>query len=61
MFKHVRLSCIVFVVAVFIFVLSFSALQACAVIPEKGCCGEIDKSECTKEECAYKDAKLVRV
>ncbi len=61
MFKKFRLSCIILVVAVFTFVFSFSALQACTVIPEKGCCSERDKSNCSKEACAYKEAKLVRV
>jgi len=50
MFKSLKLSSILFAA---IFVLSFSAAQACAVIPGKACCNE----PCKDEACPLKEAK----
>lgn len=56
MFKSLKLSSILFAA---IFVLSFSAAQACAVIPGKACCNE----PCKDEACPLKEAKakLIKV
>lgn len=56
MFKSLRLSSILFAA---IFVLSFSAAQACAVIPGKACCNE----PCKDEACPLKEPKteLIKV
>jgi copper chaperone CopZ len=56
MFKSLSLSSILFAA---IFVLSFSAAQACAVIPGKACCNE----PCKDEACPLKEAKakLIKV
>ncbi len=53
MFKLLKLSSIIFIAVVFIFTLSFSALQACVVIPGKACCSE----SCDDEACPMKEAK----
>ncbi len=53
MFKALKLSSIIFVAVMFIFTLSFSALQACVVIPGKACCSE----PCEDEACPMKEAK----
>ena len=50
MFKSLKLSSILFTA---IFVLSFSAAQACVVIPGKACCNE----PCKDEACPMKEAK----
>jgi len=59
MFKALKLSSIIFVAVMFIFTLSFSALQACVVIPGKSCCSE----PCEDEACPMKEAKakLIKV
>ncbi len=59
MFKALRLSSIIFVAVMFIFTLSFSALQACVVVPGKACCNE----PCEDEACPMKEAKakLIKV
>jgi copper chaperone len=57
MFKSFNLSCIVFIALVCIFQLSFSALQACAVIPKKACCEEAGLYD-TKE---YKKGSIIQV
>lgn len=56
MFKSLSLSSILFAA---IFVLSFSAAQACAVIPGKACCNE----PCKDEACPLKESKtkLIKV
>ncbi len=53
MFKPLKLSIIIFVAVMFIFTLSFSALQACVVVPGKACCSE----PCEDEACPMKEAK----
>jgi copper chaperone CopZ len=53
MFKALKLSSIIFVAVMFIFTLSFSALQACVVVPGKACCNE----PCEDKECPMKEAK----
>ncbi len=53
MFKALKLSSIIFVAVMFVFTLSFSALQACVVIPGKSCCSE----PCEDEACPMKEAK----
>ena len=53
MSKALRLSSIIFVAVMFIFTLSFSALQACVTIPGKACCSE----PCEDEACPMKEAK----
>jgi copper chaperone CopZ len=53
MFKALKLNSIIFVAVMFIFTLSFSALQACVVIPGKSCCSE----PCEDEACPMKEAK----
>jgi len=50
MFKSLKLSSILFAA---IFVLSFSAAHACAVIPGKSCCSE----PCEDEACTLKESK----
>ncbi|MFQ5686011.1 MAG: heavy-metal-associated domain-containing protein [Candidatus Scalindua sp.] len=55
MFKALRLSSIIFVAAMFIFMLSSSALQACVMIPGKPCCSE----PCDDEACPMKEAKAI--
>ncbi len=57
MFKFLKLSCISCFAVMFAFVFSFSALQACPMIPDKSCCNE----PCKDEACAYKEAKLIKV
>ncbi len=57
MFTHIKLSCIVFIAVVYIFQLSFSALQACAVIPKKTCCDEAGLYD-MKE---YKEGRIIQV
>lgn len=57
MFKFLKLSCISCFAVMFAFVFSFSALQACSMIPDKSCCNE----PCKDEACAYKEAKLIKV
>ncbi len=57
MFKPFNFSCIVFVASACIFQLTFSALQACAVIPKKGCCEEAGLYD-TKE---YKESRIIQV
>ncbi len=59
MFKALKLSSIIFVAVMFIFTLSFSALQACVVVPGKACSSE----PCDDEACPMKEAKakLVKV
>ncbi len=56
MFKPLRLSSTIFVAVMFIFTLSFSALQACVVIPGKACCSE----PCEDEACPMKEAELAK-
>ncbi len=53
MFKALKLSSIIFVAVMFIFTLSFSALQACVMIPGSSCCSE----PCEDEACPMKEAK----
>jgi copper chaperone CopZ len=53
MFKPVKLSCIIFAAVMLAFVLSFSVLQACVVLPGKACCNE----PCKDEACPLKEAK----
>ena len=53
MFKALKLSSIIFLAVMFIFTLSFSALQACVVIPGKSCCSE----PCEDEACPMKEAE----
>jgi copper chaperone CopZ len=53
MFKALKLSIIIFVAVMFIFTLSFSALQACVMIPGSSCCSE----PCDDEACPMKEAK----
>ncbi|MHC4268170.1 MAG: heavy-metal-associated domain-containing protein [Planctomycetota bacterium] len=57
MFKPFNLSCIVFIASLCILQLSFSALQACAVIPKKACCEEAGIYD-TKE---YKEGRIIQV
>ncbi len=57
MFRSFSLSCIVFIALVCIFQLSFSALQACSVIPKKACCEETGLYD-TKE---YKEGGIIQV
>lgn len=52
MFKALKLSSVIFVAVMFIFTLSFSALQACVVIPGKSC-----SELCEDEACPMKEAK----
>lgn len=53
MFKALKLSSIIFVAVMFVFTLSFSALQACVVISGKSCCSD----PCEDEACPMKEAK----
>jgi len=55
MFKALKLSSIIFVAVMFMFTLSFSALQACAVIPGKSC-----SEPCEEKVCPMKEAKLTK-
>jgi copper chaperone CopZ len=59
MFKALKLSSIIFVAVMFVFTLSFSALQACVVVPGKSCCSE----PCEDKACPMKEAKakLIKV
>jgi len=53
MFKALKLSSIIFVAVMFIFTLSFSALQACVTIPGKSFYSE----SCDDKACPMKEAK----
>jgi copper chaperone CopZ len=55
MFKALRLSSIIFVAVMFMFTLSFSALQACVEIPGKSC-----SEMCEEKVCPMKEAKLTK-
>ena len=58
MFKALKLSSIIFVAVMFIFTLSFSALQAGEVVPGKSCCSEpCEEKVCPKKEAEAKSAK----
>jgi copper chaperone CopZ len=56
MFKALRLSSIIFVAVMFIFTLSFSALQACVVLPGK----HLDE-QCKGEASVHQYAKIMKV
>ena len=55
MFKALKLSSIIFLAVMFIFTLSFSALQAGEVIPGKSC-----SEPCEEKVCPMKEAKLTK-
>ena len=55
MFKALKLSSIIFVAVMFMFTLSFPALQACAEIPGKSC-----SEPCEEKVCPMKEAKLAK-
>ncbi len=56
MFKALRLSSTIFVAVMFIFTLSFSALQACVVLPGK----PLD-DQCRGEASVHQYAKIMKV
>jgi copper chaperone len=57
MLKPLRLSSIIVVTSIFTFVLSFSVLQACVILPGKSCSSE----PCTDEACPIKEAKAMLI
>ena len=57
MFNPLKLSCITCVAVIFTFALSFSALQACPVIPKESCCKEAGKYDTAE----YKEARVIQV
>ena len=56
MFNILKLSSIC-VAVMFAFALSLSALQACSVIPKKGCCEDAGKYDSAE----YKEARVIQV
>ena len=57
MLKPLKLSSITCIAVIFAFALSFSALQACPVIPKKSCCEEAGKYDTAE----YKEARVIQV
>jgi len=57
MLKPLKLSSIICVAIMFTFVLSFSVLQACPLIPKKLCCEEAGKYDTAE----YKEARVIQV
>jgi copper chaperone CopZ len=57
MFKSLKLSGAVFIAVMLTFALSFSALQACVMLPGKSCGSE----PCKDEACPLKEAKAMLI
>ncbi len=57
MIKPLKLSGAVFIAIMLTFALSFSVLQACAVIPKKACCEKEGKYDTVE----YKEARVIQV
>ena len=57
MFKSFKVSGAVFIAVLFTFAFSFSALQACVMLPGEPC----SKEPCTDEACPLKEAKAMLI